>query len=182
MRIFIRISFALIIIWFGVTAVRQSLIGYELGLFHELQYIPIVALSIFTVLAFILDTSYYKIDKKSYHYITSLMGVTFCSFVIIKNIQHKYIDNAVTVLKVTNMPGATNVITFQFKENQDFKLLEHNQLGQTIFYGKYEIINDSLFIRDNNYNGHFYTLPKTGIIKADTVFWTNFDTMLIDKN
>lgn len=181
MRVFFRIAFGLMIIWFGIMAIKQSLGGYNLGLFHEVQYIPFGLLVMFTALALLLDTSCYMLDKGLYQYGISLIGLTLCGVVIIKIIQNKSVDNAATVMEVTNLPGAANVFTFQFKANNDFRLLEFNRLGQTVYYGKYDKLNDTLFIGDNNYNGYVKNFPKTGIIKADTVYWSNFDTMLIDK-
>jgi len=152
-----------------------------LGLFHEFQYIPFALLIIFTVATCLLDTTYYKLDKRLYQYLTSFIGVTLCGIVTFKTIQQNSVDNSETVLQVSNLPGATNVLTFEFKTNKKFKLTEYDRLGQTVYYGKYDKLNDILFIGDNNYTGYVKQLPTTGTIKADTVYWTNFDKMLIDK-
>ncbi|MFT3904010.1 MAG: hypothetical protein QM727_12610 [Niabella sp.] len=181
MRLYFRIAIGLIIIWFGVKAIRQAFSGYDLGLFHQFQYIPFILLIIFTFAALLLDTTYYKLDKRIYQYVTSLIGLTLCGIIIFKIIQRNSIDSSETVLQVTNLPGATNVLTFELKANKQFRLTEYNRLGQTVYYGKYDKLNDTLFIRDNNYNGYVRELPKTGIIKDDTVYWTKFDTMLIDR-
>ena len=181
MRPYFRIAIGFIIIWFGVKAIRQAVGGYDLGLFHQFQYIPFALLIIFTIVALLLDTSYYKLDKRFYQYITSFIGLTLCGIIIFKIVEHNSVDNSNTVLQVSNLPGATNVLTFEFKANKKFRLTEYNRLGQTVYYGKYDKQNDIIFIRDNNYNGFVNELPKTGAIKADTVFWTRFDTMLIEK-
>jgi len=181
MRPYFRILVGLIIIWLGFKAVKQAFGGYDLGLFHQFQYIPLVLLVIFTIAAFLLDTSYYKLDKKIYQYVTSLMGLTFCSIVIFKIIHHNSIDNSKTILQVSNMPKATNVLTLEFKNNNRFRVTEYDILGQTVYYGKYIKQGDTLKILGSNYNGSAKGLPKTGLIKADTVFWNKFDTMLLDK-
>jgi hypothetical protein len=181
MRPYFRIAIGLIILWLGIKAIRQVLGGYDLGLFHQFQYIPFALLIIFTIAALLLDTTYYKLDKRLYHYLTSFFGLTLCAIVIFKIVQNNSVDNSETVLQVSNLPGATNVLIFEFKNNNKFRLTEYDRLRQTVYYGRYNKQNDTLFLRDNNYNGYVKQLPKTGTIKADTVLWTNFDTMLIDK-
>ena len=112
---------------------------------------------------------------------TSFIGLILCGIVTFKIIQQKSIDNSETVLQVSNLPGATDVLTFEFKTNKKFKLTEYDRFGQTVYYGKYDKLNDTIFIGENNYNSYVKKLPKTGTIKADTVYWSKFDTMLIDK-
>lgn len=181
MRPYFRIAIGLIIIWFGIKAIRQAFGGYDLGLFYQFQYIPFGLLIIFTFAALLFDTTYYKFDKRLYQYVTSFIGLTLCGIVTFKIIQRNSVDNSETVLQVSNLPGATNVLTFEFKTNKKFRLTEYDKLGQTVYYGKYDKLNDTIFIRDNNYNGYVKELPKTATIRADTVYWTRFDTMLIDK-
>jgi len=60
-------------------------------------------------------------------------------------------------------------------------LSDYNLFGHTIYYGKYQRQGDTLKIIESNYNGDVKEFPKTGIIKADTVYWNKFDTMLVDK-
>src|SRR4051794_1723601 len=117
MRHFFRILIGLMIIWFGIKAVRQVFGGYELGLFNHVQYIPFALLIIFTIATVLTDTTYYKLDNKIYQYIISFVSVTFCGIVIVKMIQHNSIDNSKTIFKISNMPGALNVLTFEFKNN-----------------------------------------------------------------
>jgi hypothetical protein len=91
------------------------------------------------------------------------------------------IDNSTTILSVTNMAGANNVITFDFKENDHFVLTEYNLFSKVLYYGEYNKIGDSIEVLNSNYEGTIKELPKTGIIKNDTVYWNKFDTMIIDK-
>jgi hypothetical protein len=181
MRLSFRIFIALIIIWLGYKAVRQEFGGYELGLFHQIHYLFFALLAIFTIASLLLDTSYYKLDRNIIQYSVSFIGVTFCVIVIYKFLQHNSIDNAKTILKVSNMAGATNVMTFEFKDNKHFRLTENNKLGQTVYYGKYSKRNDSLQILKSNYHGLAKELPGVGIIKGDTIFWNGFDAMKVDE-
>lgn len=181
MKPYFRIIIGIIIIWVGVKAVIQAFGGYELGLFHELQYIPFALLIIFTIAAFLLDSTYYKLDNKIYQYSVSFIGFVFGVIVVFKILQHNSIDNSKTVLQVSNLPGATNVLTFEFKNNNKFRLTEYYMMGQTVYYGKYAKRNDTLNILETNYNDYTKKLSKKGIIKVDTVFWVKSDTMLVDK-
>ena len=180
-KLLIRIIVGLLIIFFGVKAVRQEFGGYELGLFHQFQYIPFFLLLLFTIAIFLVDTTFYKLDHKIIQYTFSFIGLTFCAFVIYKIIQRNSIDNSKTILSISNKAAATNVMAFEFKDNEHFRLTEYGRVGQTVYYGKYCKQQDTLKILETNYDGYAKELPKTGIIKSDTVYWNRFDTMLIDK-
>ena len=180
MRPYFRIFLALIIIWLGYKAVQQEFGGYDLGLFHQIHYIFFALLIIFTIATLLLDTSYYKLDKNIIQFSVSFIGLTFCAIVTFKILQRISIDNSKTVLKVSNKAGATNVMTFEFKNNKYFRLTEYKRHGQTVYYGKYSKVNDSLTILKTNYTGLTKELPRIGVIRNDTVFWNKFDTMLVD--
>ena len=180
MKPYLRIALGLIIIWLGIKTIKQAFGGYSLGLFHQLQFIPFGLLLIFTIAAFLLDTSYYKIDKRQNQYVTSILGVILCSIVIIKIIHRNFVDKSETILQVSSLPGATNALNFEFKTKRYFRLTDHNRHGETVYYGKYEKLCDTLFISDNNYNGYIKELPKIGTIIADTVYWTKFGKMIIN--
>jgi hypothetical protein len=181
MRPYFRILIGLIVIWLGIKAVQIEFGGYELGLLYHLQKIAFLFLIIFTIAAFVLDMTYYKLDNKIIQFTVSFIGVIFCTIVVYKIIQRESIDNSKTILTVSNKAGATNVMTFEFKDNKHFRLTEYDRLGQTVFYGKFSKQQDTLKLLESNYEGHVKKLPMTGIINLDTVYWNGFDTMVIDK-
>ncbi|MBA2561396.1 MAG: hypothetical protein H0V14_00525 [Chitinophagaceae bacterium] len=183
MKPYFRIFLALNIIWFGYKAVRHEFEGYNLGFpFYHIQFVPFILLIIFTIAVLLLDTTYYKLDKNIFQYLVSFIGLTFIAVVTFKIIQRNSIDNSNTILKISNLPGATNVMTFEFKENKHFRLTKkYYNHGQTVFYGKYLKANDSLKIIETNYDGYTKKLPQIGLIRNDTVYWNKFDTMLVDK-
>lgn len=168
-------------IWLGFKAVQEVFNGLEYTIF-PIEYLPLTLLMIFTLGAFLIDRYHYKYDRKLYQYATSSVGLLFCGFVLFKLIQFKFIDSSTTVLQVSNLPGATNVLKFEFKNNNRFRLEEFDMLGHTVFYGRYEKQQNNLFIWENNYNGHAKKLPVKGVINADTVYWNKFDTMLVRKS
>jgi hypothetical protein len=180
MRPYFRILIGLFISWFGFKAVRQACSPIDAGLFSEFQYLPFILLIIATIIALVLDTKYFELDRKIYQYSLGFVGVVLCAIVIFKFIQNSSIDKSRTVLQVSNLPGATNVLNVEFKINGKFRLTEYERLGQTIYYGKYSRQQDTIKILSSNYNGHVQ-LPQTGIIQSDTVYWSNFDVMLVDK-
>jgi hypothetical protein len=180
MKLF-RIVIGINIIWFGIKAVQQTFNGIEHGVFPLVEYIPLTLLLIFTMGAFLTDRYHYNYDKKLYQYLTTGIAFLFCAFVLFRHIEYTFIHYSKTVLQVSNLPGASNVLKFEFKKNNRFRLVETNLLGETVFYGSYEKQQDTLFIGDNNYNGPANNLPAKGVIIADTVYWNKFDTMLVER-
>jgi hypothetical protein len=177
MKVF-RIVIALVTIWLGFKSVQEVFNGLEDGLFG-IEYFPLAFLIIFTLGAFLTDRYHYHGDKKLYQYSTSAIGFIFCGFVFFKLIQFKAIDYSKTVLLVTNLPGATNVLHFDFKNNNRFSVTDFSILSSTVFYGWYEKQHDTIFIGNNNYSGYANKLPVAGVIKGDTVYWNKFDTMIV---
>jgi hypothetical protein len=178
MKVF-RIVIGINIIWFGIKAVQQTFNGIEHGVFPLVEYIPLSLLLIFTLGAFLTDRYHYNFDKKLYQYLTTGIAFIFCGFVLFRHTQYTLIHYSKTVMRVSNLPGASNVLKFEFKNNNRFRLVEYNILGETVFYGRYERQQDTLFIGKNNYSGDAKELPVKGVINADTVYWNKFDTMLV---
>jgi hypothetical protein len=181
MRPYFRIIIGLFIAWFGFKAVRQAYSSIDVGLLSEFQYFPFILLIIATIIALALDTKYFELDRKIYQYSLSFVGVILSAIVISKFIQNSSTDNSKTVLQISNLPGATNVLNFEFKENGKFRLTGYNKLGQTIYHGKYSRNRDTINIISSNYSGYAKQLPQTGLIQNDTVYWSGFDIMLVDK-
>jgi hypothetical protein len=180
MKLF-RIVIGINIIWFGIKAVQQTFNGIEHGVFPLVENLSLSLLLIFTLGAFLTDRHHYNYGKKPYQYLTTGIAFLFCAFVFFRHIQFTYIHYSKTVSQVSNLPGATNVLKFEFKNNNLFRLEEINLLGETVFYGSYEKKQDTLFIGTNNYNGPANKLPVAGVVKGDTVYWHKFDTMLVDR-
>jgi hypothetical protein len=181
MKSVLRIIILIVIITSGCQSIIQLKGGYEIDIFESLQYIAYVLLLIGTIAAILIDRSYYRVVKRSTQFIISFIGVLFVVIVAFKMISRKIIDRSTTILSVTNMAGANRVLTFDFKENNNLILTEYNLFGKVIYYGKYNKAGDSLSILGYNYDGGIEKLPKNGVIKNDTVYWNNFDTMVIDK-
>ncbi|MFT3679922.1 MAG: hypothetical protein QM791_06595 [Ferruginibacter sp.] len=178
---YLRIATALLLLFFGYKAVRHELGGYEAGLFSEFGYIPLGIVIILTIPVFLLDHAAFKADRKIYQYSFSITALTICLIVFFKIIYRNSINNSRTILKVVNKAGAGNVWEFDFKTGKHFTLADYNLFGHTIYYGEYQKQGDTLKITGSNYEGSVQQFPTRGIIKADTVFWNNFDTMLIEK-
>ncbi len=181
MRPYLRIAIGLLIIFFGYKSIRHQFGGYDVGVLSEFDYIPLGIVIILTIVILLLDRSAFKVDRKIYQFSFSLIAVTICFIVFFKIIYRSSIDSSKTVLKVVNKAGANNVWQFDFKDSKHFVLTDYNLFGHTIYYGDYERQDDTLKIIQSNYNGDVKEFPKTGIIKADTVYWNKFDTMLVDK-
>jgi len=181
MKIFFRILLGFLILFTGIKAVSSEFEAYTLGLFSEFQYFPFAFLILFTIVALILDISSFRVDKKLLQLSVSFAGILFCSFVVFKIIQRNSIDNSKNILIVSNKPGASNVLTFEFKEKGHFRLTEYFSFGGHVYYGKYSKSGDSIKIIKSNYHGFLRNFPKKGFMKADTFYWNNSDTMLLEK-
>lgn len=181
MNHYIRVPIGLLIVLLGSKAISQAYGGYDLGIFHEFQYISFGLLLVLTLAAFALDTTCYRSDGKYYQFVSSLIGLVLCGIVVFRYIRNNSIDKEETVMQVRHLPGAVHTLTFEFKANRQFRLTEYHLLGQTVYYGKYRQVSDTLFISENNYSGPAGKLPAKGIIRGDTVFWEQADTMLVER-
>ena len=181
MRPYLRILAGLLLIFFGYKAITKEFDVYTDGLLSELDYLPLGLVLISTITVFLLDTSFFKLDRKLYQYSLSFLGLSICFIVFFKIIERNSIDNSKTILKVVNQAGASNVWQFDFKDSKHFTLTDYNLFGHSIYYGIYQKQGDTLKIIQSNYNGEVKKFPMTGIIKVDTVFWNGFDTMFIAK-
>lgn len=178
---FLRILIGLFIVWFGFKAISQAYSPIQSGLFSELEHVSFVILIIATIVALFLDTKYFKSNKKIHQYIISFIGLTFCGVVTFKFLHNKKIDNSKTVMHISNLPGAANVLSFDFKNNGNFQLTKYDKLGQTIYYGKYLKVNDTINIINTDNETGINNFPKWGFIENDTMYWYGFDEMVVDK-
>jgi len=181
MRLYLRITIGLLIVFFGYKSIIHQFGGYYVGVLSEFDYIPFGIFIILTIFIFLLDRSAFKDDRKIYQFSFSFIALTIFLLVFFKIIYRNSIDSSKTVLKVVNKGGANNVWQFDFKVSKHFKLTDYSLFGHTIYYGYYKRQDDTLKIIQSNYNGVVKEFPKTGIIKADTVYWNKFDTMLVVK-
>ena len=181
MKLYYRIFIGIIIISLGILSVKQAFQGQVSGILSVFQNLPFVLLLIFTLVVFLLDITYYKLHKNILQFATSFIGLLFCAITFYKLFDNTAITKAKTILEITNLPAAQNVINFEFKQNNKFKLTEYSRLSVTVFYGDYIRQNNSIIILKSNYSGFTKELPKYGIIKADTMYWNNFDTMILVK-
>lgn len=96
-------------------------------------------------------------------------------------IRREYIANLKTIITVTNLPRASNTWKLEFKENNWFRLTDMNMLGSVIYQGKYKRVNDSLFILRSNFSEE-KKFPKSGLLKNDTLYWAESDTMIVSHD
>jgi hypothetical protein len=181
MKTIIRILLGVLIVFLGTISIKQSIGGIENGPFTFIQYTPIGLHLLSTLIALLLDSSYYRFQKRPKQFIISFIGILFCIALLLIKLRDISTDNSKTLYEVTNLPGASHVMTFEFKINNHFRLTEYDRLGHTIFYGKYELVDDSLKIIESNYEYNEKILLKFGIINRDTIQWKNFDKMIIVK-
>ncbi|MHA4847866.1 hypothetical protein ACX0G7_27110 [Flavitalea antarctica] len=179
MKLVFRIFFGIAILFSGFIAIKIALGGYFLGIFNQIQYLFFGLLLLFTLAAFLLDSLYYQTDNNVYQYGVTAVGLVFCAVVSVIIFQHHSIDGSKTIFEVSTLPGANNVFTIEFKENNRFRLTEFDRSQQTIYYGQYEKRGDALLILSSNFTNRDIRFPKAGRINNDTIYWNQFDTMLV---
>ena len=177
----LRITLIILTLSFGIASINHEFGRQELGLFDELKQIPFVTLCILTILLAIVDYKYFRIRKTFLNFLPTFLAVLFLGVTIYKKIIRNNINNEETVIKVVNQAGATNVLEFDFKKNNNYVLTEFNLLGRDVYYGKYKKNSDTIYLLTNSYDGEIKTMPKFGIISHDTLYWYMFDTMIIDQ-
>ncbi|ANI89204.1 hypothetical protein A9P82_07810 [Arachidicoccus ginsenosidimutans] len=180
-KIVMRLIIGIGILIFGVMSIKISFAPQDLGLFREILYVPFILIIVFTILAFILDKSYFNLNKKYYQFTISIIGFLFCTITTFRYLYIQSIDKFQTILEIENKAGANNVWDFEFKNNGHFRLVEDSRLGETIFHGTYFKTKDTIHIISSNYKNVMSKFPQIGIIKNDTMFWQNSDTMLVKK-
>jgi hypothetical protein len=178
---FFRVILVILIIWLGFKAIQQTIEAESFGPFTWFQYGFFAVLAVVTIAVMVLETNYYRHNRRITQYIVSFSGVVFCS-IAIANIMHRNsIDSAKTVLRVSTMPEAGTVLLLELKEEGYMKMTEYELLEKTIYYGRYELNNDTLKIAELSDKGlSLNPIPYTGVIRNDTVHWDKLETMLVD--
>lgn len=102
----------------GVISIKLSFAPKSLGLFYELSYVPFILVINLTILSFILDKSYFDLNKKYYQFIISVVGFLFCVVVTIRYLYVQTIDKSQTIVKIENRASANNLWNFEFKKTE----------------------------------------------------------------
>ena len=181
MRTFLRIILIILTLCFGIASIKHEFGRQEFGLFDEFKQIPFVTLCILTILLAIVDYKFFRTRTSFLNFLPTFLALLFLGVTVYKKIIRSNIDNERTFLKVVNQAGATNVLEFDFKKNNNYVLTEFNLLGRDVYYGKYKRHSDTIYLLTNSYDGEIKRMPKFGIISHDTLFWYMFDTMIIEK-
>lgn len=177
MKLFFRILIGCIILWSGIKAVEKAFGNYQTGLASLFQFLPLIILILFTFIALLLDQSFYRLNKKWYQFICSFIGVVCCIIVGVKIFQRNQIENSKTLFEVRNLSDTENILSFEFKTGNKFKMIIRGHFGESFYYGDYLRKEDTLYILDNNYTTTDKQIPQKGIIRDDIIFWDNLGSM-----
>jgi|GEM_PF-3985436 len=179
MKFFLRIVLCLVIILFGTLCIRQMFGGITLGIVFGINYMLFGFLVISVIVALALDTTFYKLNRNIFQYSSSVLGLLFCATLVSKIFKNNSIEKSTTIYYIKSRQGAESNLEFELKTNNAFTLTTLSLFSQNRYYGSYLKNNDTIKILKSNYNG---ILPTFGNNRNDTIFWDNFDTMLIEKN
>ena len=111
-------------------------------------FIPgLIGLIIFGI-SFAKNLNNYQKTKRIKSFITTLIGLILIAIFSILFIQDDYKKNSPTLISGFN-DGGFNGFSVDFKKNGNYVMANGSGLGQSYFYGKYEM-NDSIIIIDKN--------------------------------
>jgi hypothetical protein len=175
----VRLLFLILLIFVGYYAIDNQFSGQELGFLDEFNYIFLAGVIILTIINLLIDASWFRKDRRLYQFTYGFIGLAIIAVVFFKIIQQEIIYKSKTILTVTEVAHAHNDWKFEFKKNNYFLLTDYNLFGRTVYQGKYARTNDTIIIRNSNYDGRVENFPKTGIMRNDTMFWVKSDTMLM---
>lgn len=178
MRPQIRAILFILLLPLGYVALSHEFGTIDNHVFSEFKYLPFLLVTGISLTSIRNDLKSYVDQNKIRHFSVTILSAIICCIVVFKILQRTSIVNSKTLLEITNMPGAKNVLTFDFKEDGKFVFLEYDLLGHTTSYGTYKKQRNQVMIISTNYNGEL-KLPKTGLLVGDTMLWNNFDTMLV---
>jgi hypothetical protein len=89
------------------------------------------------------------------------------------------IDKGENVLIIEHIAGSDHVLTLELKSDGYFKLKEHSMFGPDIYYGEYYLHGSTIKLIGGNHEESPFPYYCEGTIKNDTVFWKDFDTMVV---
>jgi hypothetical protein len=114
-----------------------------------------------------------------YYYIPFII-ISIVSIIITFQLKRIYqIDKGENVLIIKHIAGSEHVITLELKSDGYFKLIENTILGPDIYYGEYSLNGTNIKLISGNHEESPFPYYCEGTIKNDTVFWKDFDTMVV---
>ncbi|GAB2826897.1 hypothetical protein GCM10027043_30640 [Ferruginibacter profundus] len=155
--------------------------GNEIGFMSFLKYLSTLCLLSTGIITFFTEWNNYRKHKKLLEFSVTCIALLFCAVIFYAVAKRAFIENTTTLIKVSNLPGASNRMTFEFRAYHNLKLIEYGGSIMTVYYGKYNRKGDTMTIKESNYSGYAKKLPEFGVIRNDTMFWNTFDTMLVNK-
>ena len=180
MRQSFRIIILVLLLFFGYRAIANAFGTQRVGVLSEFDYIPVLLITFLTIASFVIEWRNFRVEKRFTQLSVGFIGIVFICIVSGKLLQYHVIKNKETIFLVSNKAGANNVLTYDFKRGGWFVLTEYDLFGHDEYMGQYEKERDTIRIFSSNYRGSL-RLPNTGMIIKDTMFWNDFDTMVLEK-
>jgi hypothetical protein len=182
MRESLRIFLFLVIVWTSGLIINANSIGIWEGPFIIFSYFKYVLFLASAVVIIAIEIPQFRNTKNWKHILFTPVIIILSLIISYQLISINAKHSAKTIIEINHIPGANNVTTLKLKENNSFELIEHSILGPTIFYGTYSLQNQKIELIDGNLQDATFPYNARGTIVNDSVYWTDFDTMLIEKD
>lgn len=179
MQLIIRILLALFTILFGYGIIMGMDVYHE-GPF-DFHFIGITMVIVMVILVFYFDYKYFLAEQRWYQFSTSFAWVIILLITGYKLFDNHLTDTAKLVIRVSGTGGENRGLEFEFKQNNRLIITNSYIIGRDIYYCTYQKHGDTLTIKHIPASADANQFPTKGIIRQDSVFWNNGDTMLVNK-
>lgn len=186
MNSFVKILILCLLLLSGAIAVRSELKPLQSGFWGDFDHIPFAILATLTLVSAYIDFTTFKKKKCLFYLFPSILGLVLTLLVTYKIWERRSINHSKTILTLTTFPSINggNEFIFEFKNKDNIRFIETSTMGNTIYYGKYRRIKDTIKIIQMLQQPFLIDrFPTTGLLRNDTCFWNNgFDTMIVVQN
>jgi len=168
-------------LWCGSQIIYSNTQGIWEGplyFFSFFKYYIFLGVFIFSLIT---ELTKFQETKNWKNFVITPIGLVFFVIISFQLYSIVNINNSKTILEITHIPEANNVLTIELKENDNFIITEHSMLGPTIFYGTYSFKNNVIQLLTGNHKDCVIPYSAIRKLEKDTVYWQNFDTMIIEK-
>ncbi|MCG2617756.1 hypothetical protein LZZ85_25870 [Terrimonas sp. NA20] len=173
-----RFILLVLILYFGVTALKIEFSVLKIGLFDVFADLPFVILCLVTTAVIFLDAKYFAGNRKWYQLVSSMVGIVFTGIILKGKAERFATNNSPVVMRMHHIAGNDPVFSLELKKNGCFRLSEANMFGQSIYYGNYKRAGDSIHLFRYDH-ADVDKLPRIGFLRGDTVTWNDSIVMTI---
>ncbi len=176
-----KIILIAVLLWSGSLIIYSNTQEIWEGLFYYVSFIKYFIFFGVFIFSLVSELTKFQETKNWKNFAITPIGLVLFVVISFQLYSIVNINNSKTILEISHIPAANNVLTIELKENDNFIITEHSMLGSTIFYGTYSFKNNQIQLLTGNHKNCVIPFNAIGQLENDTVYWQNFDTMIIEK-